>query len=306
MPSSITLRSTCYNHARFVVESLESVARQDRGDFEWIIVDDASTDGSQDVITHWLNEHASELEQRGIKITFIAHPQNLGFAATLNEIVQRASGEFLCGISCDDRLLPNRIATVDRMMNSLPAGYAGFYGDAYLIDASGQRTGERFIERHAIQPHLPETPLFDALLAGNFIPAPTVALYRRVLLELGGYDASLPYEDYDLWLRLTRRYQLAFCDDPTLEYRIHGDNFHLKFHDWRRANYWIYRKHLDAKNGAARFLSNLKGLLKNDEFDDAILNDLRTLPLDGLQGWDKMRASISKYEAVMRRRGEIG
>ncbi len=292
MCPSITLRSTCYNHQKFVMECLDSVADQDCGGFEWIIVDDASTDGSGEIINDWLWRNSAKLRAKAIAVEFIRHDRNIGFAATLNEIVQRATGDCLCGISCDDRLLPQRISTVRRTMESLPPGFVGGYGDAFLIDATGERTGARFIESHRTTPVIPQQPLFETLLAGNFIPAPSVALFRDVLLELGGYDESLPYEDYDLWLRLSRRYQLEPTDEPTLEYRIHGGNFHLKFQDWRQANYWIYRKHLDLPSGAARFLGNLKGILKHQQLTAQIRDDVLNLQPHNLPGWEKTRQAV--------------
>lgn len=292
MRYSITLRSTCYNHEEFVVECLDSVARQDCGGFEWIIVDDASTDGSRKRIEDWLGHNNVDLRRKGIAVEFIAHEKNIGFAATLNEIVERATGDCLCGVSCDDRLLPARISTVRRMMSELPEGFAGIYGDAYVIDAGGRRTEPRFIERHCSLASMPGEDLFDILLVKNFIPAPSVALFRQVLKEIGGYDESLPYEDYDLWLRLTRQHRLAYYEEPTVEYRVHGRNFHLKFTNWRQANYWIYRKHIDLESGARRFVGNLKGLLKHGEITGPILDDVRGLCLGRQPGWVKLKNSV--------------
>lgn len=288
----ITLRSTCYNHEAFLVECLDSVVRQDCGGFEWIIVDDASTDSSPRKIRDWLDRNLGGLRRKEIEVEFIAHQTNMGFAATLNEIMGRASGECLCGISCDDRLLPSRISTVHRIMSALTEEYAGMYGDAYVINAEGQRMEPLFIARHRQLDRMPEENLFEVLLEGNFIPAPSAAVFLRILKETGGYDESLPYEDYDLWLRLTRRHRLAYVDEPTVEYRLHGGNFHLKFAQWRQANYWIYRRHIDLESGAKRFLGNLKGLLKHGEITDEIRNDVRQLRLDAVPGWTRVQASI--------------
>ena len=292
MVPSITLRSTCFNHKKFVIECLDSVVHQDCGEFEWIIVDDASSDGSAEMIAAWLACNRTKLDEKAIAVEFIAHEKNIGFAATLNEIVQRAKGDCLCGISCDDRLLSHRISTVRRTMASVPPGFAGMYGDAFLIDGAGARTGARFIESYRVSSAVPKATLFDTLLEGNFIPAPSVALFRKVLIELGGYDETLPYEDYDLWLRLTRRYQLLSCAEVALEYRIHGQNFHLQFKDWRQANYWIYRKHIDTPSGAARFLGNLKGLLKHGQVTTQIRGDVQTLPPSAIPGWEKTREAV--------------
>lgn len=289
---TITLRSSCYNHERFVVSCLDSVKNQDAGDFEWIIIDDASSDCSRSLIERWLRLHIEELNEKRIDVQFIAHERNMGIASTFNELMERATGDCLCTVSCDDCLLPHRISTARRIMRSLPEGYAGFFGDAYLIDAEGRRGVKGFIEEHQVLPETPSDDLFGQLLHGNFVPSPSVAVWTRLMKKFGGYDASLPYGDYDLWLRLSRHHRLAFHQEPTVEYRIHGENFHLKFNRWREANYWIYRKHLDHPSGAKRFVGNLKGMIKHHEITDAIRSDVRGLHLNTLPGWKTLQAKI--------------
>ena len=289
---TLTLRSTCYNHQDYVLECLDSVAEQDSGGFEWVIVDDASTDNSPDLIQQWLAQHHEALRARDIRVELILHEQNRGFTATLNEILTRAKGDWLCGISCDDRMLPHRLSRVRQAMQAIPQHYAGIYGDAYVIDAHGQRSEPRFIARHRALETMPQEDLFEVLLAGNFIPAPTVAVVRQRLLDLGGYDVSLAYEDYDMWLRLTRTTPLAYDPEPTVEYRIHGQNLHLQITDWRQINYWIYRKHLDVAAGARRFFGNLKGLQKHGQINACIREDVRQLDLAGQPGGAALQRAI--------------
>lgn len=297
MQPAITLRSTSYNHEQFVVDSLESVARQDCGGFQWIIVDDASTDDTLKKIRAWLDRNFGALRRDNIEVELIAQEQNIGFAATLNQILEIAKGEYICGLSTDDRMLPHRISSAASAVGLLPEGYAGAYGDAYVIDALGHRSEKRFIERHREFDRPPDGELFETLLEAPFIPAPSAVVRRSALVEVGGYDESLEYEDYDMWLRLSRVYQFAYLDEISVEYRIHDGNMHSKISDWRRINYWIFRKHLDHEAGARRFVGNLKSLQRRGGVSADIIADLRKIDLAGESGWEALQRSLT---------GEVG
>jgi len=106
---SLTVRSTCFNHARYVVESLESIRRQPVDRFQWFIVADASEDASAAIIRSWIDRNLGDLRRRAIAVEFIHHGRNVGFARTLVEIGERATGTYLCGLACDDRMLPHRV-----------------------------------------------------------------------------------------------------------------------------------------------------------------------------------------------------
>ncbi|MEZ5302393.1 MAG: glycosyltransferase [Verrucomicrobiales bacterium] len=292
VPPTITLRSGCYNHGRFVTETLDSVAAQDCGEFEWIIVDDASTDDSAARIRGWLGLHGASLRERKIDVRFIAHERNVGIARTFNEILNLAQGQFLCGLSCDDRMLPQRMSAAKQHAHKFSPDDVCFYGDSWIIDEDGTRKERLFIEGHRDSEDRPEGELFQTLLAGNFIPSPSVIVRRDALISAGGYDESLPYEDYDMWLRLSRKGRFRYYHETLIEYRIHGENLHQKISDWRRINYWIFRKHIDHEDGVRRFFGNLRGLEKHGQISPEIWGDLRSLDLAGYPDWERKRRAI--------------
>jgi len=310
MPPTITLRSTCYNQASFVIESLDSVARQDHAGFEWIIVDDASTDRSASLISEWLDRNRSELLHRGTRVEFVRHTANHGFPRTLNEILEMASGEYLMGLACDDRMLPQRISSAVRALSELPDGYAGLYGDAYLIDAAGRRGAQRFIESCRTFEEVPDGDIFEPLLQENFIPVPAACVRTELLREVGGYDESLAYVDYDLWLRLSRRYKFAYLAEPQVEYRLHPNNFHKRITDWNEISYWIYRKHIDDERGADRFVRSVASLHRQRRLTHEILTDLDEIELSWPRTWPPRRlflqggtpSLLHRFRAGMMRR----
>jgi hypothetical protein len=157
-------------------------------------------------------------------------------------------------------MMPRRISTSLHCLSGLPADYGGAYSDAFLIDEAGNRYDNQFIACYRTFDAVPEGDIFRDLLPGNYIPAPTVMVRTELFREVGGYDESLCYEDYDMWLRLARRCKFAFIRSPLAEYRFHANNHSRKITDWDTPNYWIYRKHIDHPEGATRFFEHANGL----------------------------------------------
>src|SRR5580700_11042120 len=128
----------CYNQARFVVETLESVKAQTYKPTELIILDDCSSDDSVTVIENWLQEN-------GIECTFIRHQKNQGICKSLNEALSFATGKYISEISSDDVWLPDKIARQVEIMESQPDEVGVVYSDAFQIDDHGQILPETLI-----------------------------------------------------------------------------------------------------------------------------------------------------------------
>ena len=127
----LTVLAVCYNHARYLNECLDSIHAQTYQDFELIITDDGSTDGSADLIRKWVEQH-------GRACRFIAHARNVGLCRTLNEALAAVRGKYLARISTDDVWLPRKLERQLAVMESLPERVAVLYGDAYQMRADGE------------------------------------------------------------------------------------------------------------------------------------------------------------------------
>lgn len=209
----MTVFVACYNHARFVVQALESVRRQDYPRIQLIVSDDCSKDDSVGVIRDWLGRHWPDAQ-------FIVHPQNRGICATFNEIVGCARGKYVSGFAADDVWLPGRLRAHVEFMETQPEEVGVLYGDAYQIDENGRRLPDTFMAAHRNLPVRPDGWVFEALIAGNFIPAMTTLIRRRCFEVVGGYDETLAFEDWDMWLRISRRFQFRAWPAITAEYRV--------------------------------------------------------------------------------------
>jgi glycosyltransferase involved in cell wall biosynthesis len=205
----------CYNQFRFVLETLESVKAQTYKSTQLIIVDDCSSDGSVATIEHWLHEN-------GIDCTFIRHQNNQGICQSLNEALGIATGKYISMVASDDVWLPDKIERQVEIMESQPASVGILYSDAYQMDEQGHALPGMFIAAYRKLPEMPQGKILNALLDGNFIAGMTTLIRRDCYDMVGLYDEHLPWEDWDMWLRLARHYSFVYSPTPSAKYRCHG------------------------------------------------------------------------------------
>lgn len=211
----VTVFAICYNHSRFVEECLDSVLQQNYTNLQVIVLDDCSKDDSVAVIDAWLAKHRT-------KWLFIRHAKNMGICATLNEALRQARGKYISMIATDDVWEPRKISGQVSAMESLPETVGVLYSDAYLISESGELLPKLFIEAHRSFPQMPEGRIFETLFDENFIPAMATLIRRHCFEMVGNYDENLVFEDWDMWLRISRHFEFKYFPAPTARYRIVG------------------------------------------------------------------------------------
>lgn len=199
----------CYNQARFVKEALDSVAHQTYSPIQLIVVDDASTDGSQEAIGQWLTDKA--------EVPFIDLRQNVGNTQAFNQGLALAKGKYVIDLACDDVLMPERVEKQVAFFEQQEGRVGVVYSDAQYIDEYGAN-----LHRHFSNPRL--TPytgeVYEKLIDTYFVPTPTMMMRKSVLDELGGYDESLAYEDFDFWIRSSRNWLYAYQEEVLTQVRL--------------------------------------------------------------------------------------
>jgi glycosyltransferase involved in cell wall biosynthesis len=187
-----------YNEADLVGSALTSVLRQSRPDWEAIVVDDGSTDGTAGA--------AESFAERDPRIELVS-TANQGLSAARNTGVERSRGRYVAFLDSDDLLMPLYLERMGSALDAAPdAGFA--YTDAWALDSD---TG-RIRRATAMSPwNPPERPPADPtemmllMLRDNFVFVSTT-VPRAVLDRVGPFDTSLrSAEDFDLWLRILAR-----------------------------------------------------------------------------------------------------
>jgi glycosyltransferase involved in cell wall biosynthesis len=193
----------CHNQAQFLGEAIESVLKQQDAEFEIIVVDDGSSDETAQVAQPYLGVH-------------LVQQSNMGLSAARNAGIRHSRGPYLVFLDADDRLLPGALSAGRAALLACPeaAFTAGWFN---WIDLRGE-----FL-RHEQRPDLPADP-YLALLQRNYIWMHGVVMYNRWVFDaVGGFDPSLPAaEDYDVYLRITRRFAVCHHRAMVAEYRKHG------------------------------------------------------------------------------------
>ena len=198
---------TVYNGLPFLPHAIESVLNQTFTDFEFLIIDDASTDGSLSCIRSYGDT----------RIRLICNEHNLGQAVSLNKGLRSARGTYIVRLDQDDVCLSNRIEKQVAFLDG-NAALGAVCSWEYSIDFHGRkiRNWRRELENYGA--------FLGYLVIGKCpIWHPSVVLRRQLVVDLGGYDESYaPAEDFDLWMRIAmRRYSAAIVPDFLVMQRVH-------------------------------------------------------------------------------------
>jgi glycosyltransferase involved in cell wall biosynthesis len=203
----------CHDDEDMVEQALESVAAQTFTDFELIVVDDRSADGTAALIRAWL-------ARTGFPAVFLAHETNVGLCASLNEGLAIACGGYVISISGDDWMEPDRLANQVGFFSGLPADVGLVYSDVRVVDLVGAGRDPSYLHGYLGDAPPPQGRVFDEILAGNPIPAAGAMIRRSALDAVGPYDERFIFEDYDMWLRLADRFEVRCLPVVVGNYRI--------------------------------------------------------------------------------------
>jgi len=203
-----------FNTGRWGEECLVSILSQ-RGDydFEVIVIDDASTDETAELI--------GAISDR--RIQFIRHTENAGAIATANQGYAAMRGKYVIRVDSDDRLRSQFLQRTVPILESNPR--IGFvYGDIATIDPAGRVTCEgKMVLRDNRQPMGDE---FVPLLLNNFVPAPTTLIRRAALLPLLPVPSDLSFLDWYITTGIAESWLTYFVDEVLADYRVHPTNMH--------------------------------------------------------------------------------
>jgi glycosyltransferase involved in cell wall biosynthesis len=214
-PARVTVIMPSYNHARFIGEAIESVLGQTFGDLELIIVDNASTDNTREVVGRYLADP---------RVRAIWREENGGVAVARNEGLALARGEFVAFLDSDDLWLPEKLEKQLPLFDG-PLRPGLVYCDMYCFGESGVYPKTVFQARGPGEP-CPGVALAD-LAVRNWIQVPTVVVRASCIAKVGLFDASLTRtDDYDMWLRIAAEYPLACVPEALAMYRLHAAQAH--------------------------------------------------------------------------------
>lgn len=218
-----------YNRAHTLKRALDSVLQQTLQPREILVVDDASTDATAEVLQPYLE-----------RIELVRLARNRGVSHARNVGIRRSCGEWIALLDSDDAWLPQKLERQATLASMDPTTRAVHADERWIRD--GHRVNPK--QRH----RKPRGRVYRQCLPLCCVSPSAVVLHREVFERCGGFDESLPAcEDYDLWLRVFSRYDLALVDEPmVVKYGGHEDQLSRRFWGMDRFRVRALAKMLDS------------------------------------------------------------
>ena len=209
-PPRVTVLTTVYNGARYLDEAVDSILAEEFTDFEYVIVDDGSTDGTAAIL--------ARAASRDPRIIVLRNETNRGIAASANRGLAVARGEYIARIDCDDISMPGRfrreVATLDAHPEVVlvSMNYESISADGVVL-ARSYRDHPSIVVEYLLN--------FSNALGGH-----SQVMFRRSTVEaVGGYDETCAAAlDSDLWSRMVRHGRIVVLPEIGMRYRVHEES----------------------------------------------------------------------------------
>jgi sugar O-acyltransferase (sialic acid O-acetyltransferase NeuD family) len=233
----VSVIMAAYNHEKYVAHSIKSVLSQTYEDFEFIIIDDGSSDGTAREIARF--------DDPRIKATFSSH--NAGMIFTKNKGLDLAEGKYIAIINSDDTYLPDKLQKQVDFLNSHP-GHGAVFTDAQIIDDDGSAFSDKnhFYFSIFTQPNRSRYEwLRHFFYEGNCICLPSVMIRRECYDVVGRPDSRLlQLPDLDFWIRLCFKYDIHIMEEKLTQFRVRNNEANASGNrqESRQRSAWEYRK----------------------------------------------------------------
>lgn len=195
-----------FNKVAFVKAAIESVFNQDYQDFELILVNDGSTDGSLDILKVFESDKCNIINQ-----------ENLGVSAARNIGIIKSNGKFIAFLDADDIWEKNHLTELKKSINLFPD--AGIYGNNYRINYNNRLIlTTKFSEQFGKEPLIIDN-FFKAALKDSPIWTSAACVPKQIFETIGMFNTSYTTgQDLDLWIRIALRHKVVFNPTTTMIY----------------------------------------------------------------------------------------
>lgn len=205
-----------FNRSKYILEAIESVEGQTYGEFEIIVVDDGSSDGSFEILR--------DIEAQG-RISLFTHPchENLGQSSSINLGLRNASGNYIAILDSDDYFSPQKLEVqVAFLEKNQDVGMV--YGQGHAVDETG-----RFLFALPSESHKEDGDP-NLLLLDCYLAIPGGSLIRKTVFEaIGGFEEDFrASQDHDFALRVMEAFAVAYIPFVAFYYRKHADSISTK------------------------------------------------------------------------------
>jgi glycosyltransferase involved in cell wall biosynthesis len=247
-----------YNRAHLIPRAIQSVLNQTYQDLEIVVVDDGSTDNTEELIKNFKDE----------RIRYILNSKNKGASAARNTGIKASNGNYIAFQDSDDEWFPDKLEQQMEVFRDAPPEIGVVYSGLYRIEADKKiyLPSNRFTQK--------EGNIHNELLKGNFVGTPTVLIKKECFENTKYFDESLlAYEEWELWIEISKHYLFKYINKPLLRAYSTPNSVNLNQNNTLKAHEIIIKKHLDDFSKNKRILSEHyfslgTGLCSNGDFEN--------------------------------------
>ena len=214
-----------YNHQSYVIQTLNSILNDTYSNKELVIIDDGSTDNSNNIIKNWIDQHQHEIN------IYYKSRENKGVTNTLNELISISTGKYIIPMASDDYLINNMTPQRVRLLEQNPHKLM-LINDAIVIDENNTLifSSGNFELYHGNKNNFYDDKKLLLEIASNWsCVGPICILNKKIFSEVGYYNPNLLIEDWDFYLRTAVKGLIMFEDLTVAAYRKHKFNTHSSF-----------------------------------------------------------------------------
>lgn len=203
----VTVLMSVYNGQTYLREAVDSILNQTFCDFEFIIINDGSADGTADILQHYDDE----------RIRLVDNEENIGLTRSLNKGLELARGEHIARMDGDDIALPDRLEKQVHLLDEHLS--VGLVSSSYIkINAAGEEIGFQKVRTT-------NDEIKKVLLRSNSFCHPSSMFRKKCIERVGAYREKLKVaQDYDLWLRIAEQFEVANIEEPLCKWRVRSDS----------------------------------------------------------------------------------
>jgi len=208
-PPTVSVIIPTYNRAHLIGKSIKSVLNQTYQDFEIIVIDDGSTDNTEETVKSFNN----------FKIRYICHTNNQGVSVARNTGIRASRGKYIALLDSDDKWLPEKLDKQIKTFKSELPEVGVVYSNVLYIDESGKNMNKLG------NPKKVEGYIYEDLLGENYVgTSSTLLIKKECFNRVGLFDDLLKaQQDWDMWVRIAKYYRFALIKIPLVKYRFHSN-----------------------------------------------------------------------------------
>jgi glycosyltransferase involved in cell wall biosynthesis len=208
--STISVIIPTYNRANLIEKAIKSVLKQTYQDFEIIIVDDGSTDNTEEIIRGFKDKRVKYIKK---------YKMNRGISVARNIGIKIARGKYIAFLDSDDEWFPEKLNKQIKILQDGSPELGVVYSISCYIDESGKNINKLRNSKKV------EGYIYEDLLGKNYVGTPSTVLIRKECFhQVGLFDDLLnAQEDWDMWIRIAKYYRFALIKIPLVKYRLHSN-----------------------------------------------------------------------------------